>query len=162
MPILRFITMDWLLISNVKGCKPKRLSPNEYRRPIDNFLVPVGKVKRASLRLTVPPFRPPEQLLEAGSAQDAEKFLGHVLQRMLLPEANVPLGADMPGFLGFARAPAMIREECSSIVSPRGNTVTYIRPDCISTWVAIPSPRASSSDALRFVFERLHGVMHLN
>jgi hypothetical protein len=107
-----------------------------------------------------PFIRPPEQLLGADSAEDAERSLGCSLEKTIIPKAKAPLGAAILGFLVFARAPAMIQEERSSIVSPRGNPVTYIRPDCISTWLAVPNPKASSSNALRFAFEQLRGAIH--
>jgi hypothetical protein len=104
--------------------------------------------------------RPPEKLLGADSAEDAERFLAQSVEKAVTPNAKTPLGTAILGFLVFARAPAMIREGYSSIISPRGNPFTYMRPDCISTWLVIPNSRSSSHDALRFVFERLHRAMH--
>jgi hypothetical protein len=103
--------------------------------------------------------RPPEQLLGADSAEAAERFLAQSVEEAVTPHAKTPLGTAILGFLVFARAPAMIREGYSSIISLRGNPFTYLRPDCISTWLVIPHSRSLSHGALRFVFERLHRAM---
>ena len=104
--------------------------------------------------------RPPEHLIEKDSAEDAEKFLASSLGKAIIPTAKMPLRPDILGFLAFARAPAMIQEGHSSIVSPRGNPFTYIRPDCISTWLVIPNFKSLGPNALRFVFEQLQRVIH--
>lgn len=104
--------------------------------------------------------RPPEHLIEKDSAEDAEKFLASSLGKAIIPTAKMPLRPDILGFLAFARAPAMIREGFSSIVSPCGNPFKYIRRDCVSTWLAIPNSRASNSNTLRFVFRQLRTAIH--
>jgi hypothetical protein len=95
--------------------------------------------------------RPPEKLLGADSAEEAERFLAQSMEKAVTPEAKTPLATAILGFLVFARAPAMIREGDSLIISPRGNPFTYMRPDCISTWLVISNSRSSSYDALRFM-----------
>lgn len=104
--------------------------------------------------------RPPEKLLGADSAEEAERFLAQSVEKVVTPVAKIHLGTAILGILVFARAPAMIREGDSLILSPRGNPFTYMRPDCVSTWLVISYSRSSNHDALRFVFERLRGAMN--
>ena len=104
--------------------------------------------------------RPPEQLLGAESAEDAERFLAHSLGKAIIPKAKISLESAILGFLMFARAPAMVQAGHSSIVSPHGNPFTYIRPECISTWLVIPNFKSLGPNVLRFVFEQLKRVIH--
>lgn len=51
--------------------------------------------------------RPPEQLLEADSVEDANRFLAQLLKKTIIPKTC--LGATILGFLVLTRTPAMIR-----------------------------------------------------
>jgi hypothetical protein len=107
--------------------------------------------------------RPLQRLLEADSAEDAERFLADSLKKAVVPKVETHLETTIPGCLLFARAPAMTRMGYSSIVSPQGNPVAYyFRPDSISTWLVLNNSDSSNSRVLPAVSQLLYRSMHVS
>ena len=105
--------------------------------------------------------RPLEQLLEADSAEDAEKSVADSLARDIKPKVERYLRTTILGCLLFVRAPAMIRRGHSSILSPSGNPVAYyLRPDSISTLLALNNSGSSNPSVLPSVCQLWHQSMH--
>jgi hypothetical protein len=75
-----------------------------------------------------PFIRPPETLIEDDSAEHAEEYLGKLLADSIGPKIQTHFDPGLLGFLLFARAPAMIREGNSPILSPNGNPYRHLRP----------------------------------
>jgi len=63
----------------------------------------------------------------------------------------------MPGFLFFARVPAMIRVRRSPIVTALGKPIYDFRPDSISTWLVFSNAQYAGPDVLRGL-DRLLGT----
>jgi hypothetical protein len=107
--------------------------------------------------------RPLKQLLEADSAEDAERFLADLLKKAVVPKVETHLETTILGCLLFARAPAMTRMGYSSIVSPQGNPMAYyFRPDSISTWLVLNNSDSSNPGVLPSVSQLLYQSMHVS
>lgn len=82
--------------------------------------------------------RPHGKLLEANSAEDAERSLAILLEKRIKTKIETYLETNILGFILFARSPAMTRVGQSPILSVDGFPVyTNYRPDSISTWLVI-------------------------
>lgn len=107
--------------------------------------------------------RPLEQLLEADSAEDAERYLADSLEKTVMPNVETHLETTILGCLLFARAPAMTRMGYSSIVSLQGNPMAYyFRPDSISTWLVLNNSDSSNPRVLPSVYKLLYQSMHVS
>ena len=99
--------------------------------------------------------RPPGTLFESESLEAAESEISRLLETCVTPRVIPCLTNSIPGFLFFARVPAMTRLR---IVTPMGKPI--FRSDCISTWLCIRNSKYKGPDVLRCVANRLDGVFH--
>lgn len=101
--------------------------------------------------------RPAGTLIEKGSAEDAVKFLGDLMERNIVPKARAMLEPSVFGLILFARSPAMIRMGQSAILAANGIPYRrYFRPESLSSSLVVTNPRCPESGMLKEIFEMLH------
>jgi hypothetical protein len=99
--------------------------------------------------------RPAGTLLESDSGEAAERLISTKLEQSCASRVESYLTPSMPGFLFFARVPAMIRVRRSPIVTALGKPIYDFRPDSISTWLVLSNAQYVGPDILRDLAERL-------
>jgi hypothetical protein len=99
--------------------------------------------------------RPSGTLLESSSGEAAERLISTKLEQSCATKVESYLTPSMPGFLFFARVPAMIRVRRSPIVTVQGKSIYDFRPDSISTWLVLSNAQYAGPDILRDLAERL-------
>jgi hypothetical protein len=99
--------------------------------------------------------RPAGTLLESGSGEAAERLIATELQESVASEVESYLTSSIPGFLFFARVPAMIRVRRSPIVTALGKPIYDFRPDSISTGLVFSNAQYAGPDVFRYLAERL-------
>lgn len=159
------ITFDWYGSPIAIECKRPQTQKKVARGVRDarhQLTKPNRQAERGIIALDCSGFvRPQERLLEADSAEDAERFLADALAKAVRPKVERNLETSILGYLLFARAPAMTRMGHSSIVSPQGAPLaSYFRPDSISTWLMINNADSASPEVLRSVAQLLSQAIH--
>ena len=101
--------------------------------------------------------RPAGTLLETDSGEDAERSISVELEKSIVPKVESHLTHLIPGFILFARVPAMTRIRQSPTSTNAENPAYDFRPDSISTLLLVSNAQYTGPDVIRRLAERLVG-----